>query len=71
VYLPLCAEHLGDNATYTLREYLHVGQCDQGANADMHFQQAVQAIFEDKVRTLECAVGGRGMKGVGWCLGAC
>jgi hypothetical protein len=69
MWLALLAEHLGDRPTYTLREYLCVGQCDQGANADMHFQQAVQAIFEDKVRMVGRAVDGTGMNGCGVCVG--
>lgn len=43
------AEHLGEHSTYTLPQYLAIGQCDGGLSADQIFTVIYNTIFVNQV----------------------
>jgi hypothetical protein len=49
--LPAHAEHLGEHSTYTLPQYLAIGQCDGGLSAEQIFAVISNAIFVNRVST--------------------
>jgi hypothetical protein len=49
--LPAHAEHLGEHSTYTLPQYLAMGQCDGGLSAEQIFAVISNAIFVNRVST--------------------